>query len=158
MLASLSPASRRLTLAQFCAGRISFGRAEQLRRQQRRYDSAGHNYHHAAMAALKQYVPDGMVPSFEGEYFRKMAADVSMEIGPTIIRPLPPNYPAATEKYPHQVRRLEIPGGGPNLTGYQGGSPFPSPQEPHKDRKMSLIYGFVISSISRSILTGWAAS
>jgi hypothetical protein len=33
----------------------------------------------------KQYMPDGMVALFEGEYFWKMPAHVSMEVGPTII-------------------------------------------------------------------------
>jgi hypothetical protein len=84
----------------------------------------------------KQYMPDGMVALFEGEYFWKMPADVSMEVGPTIIHPLPPNYLAATEKYSNQVRIVELAGSGLNLTGYQGGIPFPSPAEPHKGWKI----------------------
>ena len=65
----------------------------------------------------KQYMPDGMVALFEGKYFWKMPADVRMEVGPTIIHPLPPNYLAATEKYSAQVRIIELPSGGLNLTG-----------------------------------------
>jgi len=84
----------------------------------------------------KQYMPDGMIALFEGKYFWKMPADVSMEVGPTIIHPLPPNYLAATEKYSDQVRIIELPSGGLNLTGYQGGIPFPSPAEPHKGWKI----------------------
>ena len=80
----------------------------------------------------QQYMPDGMVALFEGQYFWKMPDDVSMEVGPTIIHPLPPNYLAATEKYSGQVRIVELPDGGLNLTGYQGGIPFPTPDEPHK--------------------------
>jgi hypothetical protein len=37
---------------------------------------------------FKQYMPDGMASLFEGKYFWKMPADVSMEVGPTIIHPL----------------------------------------------------------------------
>jgi hypothetical protein len=84
----------------------------------------------------KQYMPDGMVALFAGTYFWKMPADVSMEVGPTIIHPLPPNYLAATEKYSGQVRIIDLPSGGLNLTGYQGGIPFPAPAEPHKGWKI----------------------
>jgi Protein of unknown function (DUF1329) len=84
----------------------------------------------------KQYMPDGMVALFEGKYSWKMPADVSMEVGPTIIHPLPPNYLAATEKYSGQVRIVELPSGGLNLTGYQGGIPFPAPAQPHRGWKI----------------------
>jgi Protein of unknown function (DUF1329) len=84
----------------------------------------------------QQYMPDGMIALFEGQYFWKMPDDVSMEVGPTIIHPLPPNYLAATEKYSGQVRIVELPDGGLNLTGYQGGIPFPTPDEPHKGWKI----------------------
>ena len=84
----------------------------------------------------KQSMPDGMAALFEGKYFWKIPADVSMEVGPTVIHPLPPNYLAATEKYSGQIRIIELPGGGLNLTGYQGGIPFPSPAQPHKGWKI----------------------
>src|SRR6516225_11556575 len=84
----------------------------------------------------QQYMTDGMVALFEGQYFWRMPNDVSMEVGPTIIHPLPPNYLAATEKYSGQVRIVELPDGGLNLTGYQGGIPFPTPDEPHKGWKI----------------------
>jgi Protein of unknown function (DUF1329) len=84
----------------------------------------------------QQFMPDGMAALFEGEYFWKMPADVSMEVGPTIIHPLPPNYLAATEKYSGQIRVIEMPSGGMNLTGYQGGIPFSAPAEPHKGWKI----------------------
>ncbi|MBV8771368.1 MAG: DUF1329 domain-containing protein [Deltaproteobacteria bacterium] len=83
-----------------------------------------------------QFMPDGMVALFEGKYFWKMPADVSMEVGPTILHALPPGYLAATEKYSGQVRIVELPSGGLNLSGYQGGIPFPSPAEPHKGWKI----------------------
>jgi hypothetical protein len=84
----------------------------------------------------KQYMPDGMIALFDGKYFWKMPADVSMEVGPTIIHPLPPDYLAATEKYSGQLRIIELPGGGLNLSGYQGGIPFPAPAQPHKGWKI----------------------
>ncbi len=86
--------------------------------------------------SYKQYMPDGMVALFEGKYFWKMPDDVSMEVGPSIIHPLPPDYLAATEKYSGQVRIVELPDGGLNLTGYHGGIPFPTPAEPHKGWKI----------------------
>ena len=84
----------------------------------------------------QQYMPDGMVALFGGQYFWKMPDNVSMEVGPSIIHPLPRNYLAATEKYSGQVRIVELPDGGLNLTGYQGGIPFLTPDEPHKGWKI----------------------
>jgi hypothetical protein len=81
---------------------------------------------------FKQFMPDGMVELFQGTYFWKMPADVSMEVGPTVTYPLPKNYLEATAKYSSQVKIVELPDGGLTLTGYQGGIPFPNPEEPHK--------------------------
>src|SRR5436190_18277796 len=47
----------------------------------------------------REFMPDGMAALFEGKYAWKMPNDVSLEVGPTIIHPLPRNYLAATEKY-----------------------------------------------------------
>src|SRR5579864_2821228 len=46
----------------------------------------------------RQFMPDGMAALFEGKYAWKMPPDVALEVGPTIIHPLPRNYLAATEK------------------------------------------------------------
>jgi Protein of unknown function (DUF1329) len=85
---------------------------------------------------FKQFMPDGMVALFQGKYFWKMPADVSMEVGPTVTYPLPKNYLEATQKYASQVKIVELPDGGLTLTGYQGGIPFPNPEEPHKGWKV----------------------
>ena len=84
----------------------------------------------------RQFMPDGMAALFEGKYFWKMPADVSMEVGPTIIHPLPPSYLAATEKYSGQNKLIELPTGGLTIQGYQGGIPFPNPEDPHKGWKI----------------------
>lgn len=84
----------------------------------------------------QQYMPDGMVALFEGKYFWKMPADVKMEVGPTVIHPLPKTYMDATEKYSGQTRIVELADGGLTLSGYQGGMPFPNPAEPHKGWKV----------------------
>jgi hypothetical protein len=84
----------------------------------------------------RQFMPDGMLALFEGKYEWKMPPDVALEVGPTIIHPLPPNYLAATEKYAGQVELQELPDGGLTLRNYQGGTPFPNPQEPHKGWKI----------------------
>lgn len=83
----------------------------------------------------KEFMPDTMVGLFAGSYFWKMNGDVRMEVGPTVIHPLPKNYLAATEKYADQVKLVELPTGGLSLTNYHGGIPFPNPAEPHKGWK-----------------------
>ena len=84
----------------------------------------------------QRFMPDGMVALFQGQYYWKMPADVQMEVGPTVIHPLPKTYLDATEKYASQVKMIELPDGGLTLSGYQGGRPFPHPSEPHKGWKM----------------------
>jgi len=85
---------------------------------------------------FRKYMPDGMAALFDGRYFWKMPPDVEMEIGPTIVHPLPKNYVEATEKYAGQVKAIELPNGGLTLAGYEGGMPFPKPEEPHKGWKI----------------------
>ena len=82
------------------------------------------------------YMSEGVQALFEGKYFWKMPADVAIEVGPTVINPPPKNYMAATEKYSGQVKLTELPDGGLTMEGYQGGSPFPNPSEPHKGWKI----------------------
>src|SRR6266481_4705335 len=84
----------------------------------------------------RQFMPDGMVELFEGKYFWKMPADVQMEVGPTVIHPLPKGYVAATEKYSSQVKLVALPDGGLTVENYFGGEPFPNPDEPHKGWKI----------------------
>jgi hypothetical protein len=93
----------------------------------------------------QQFMPDGMRTLFEGKYGWTMPGDVSIEVAPTVIHPLPRNYLAATEKYAAQVQIEELPNGGLNLRNYQGGIPFPNPQEPHKGWKIlaNLWYRYV---------------
>jgi hypothetical protein len=52
----------------------------------------------------KQFMPDGMVALFQGTYFWKMPPDVEIDVGSTIIHPLPKGYVDATEKYASQVK------------------------------------------------------
>lgn len=85
---------------------------------------------------FQRFMPDGMVALFEGKYFWKMPANVSMEVGPTVIHPLPRNYMDATEKYASQVKVVELPDGGLTLKDYRGGLPFPHPRAPHRGWKV----------------------
>jgi len=85
---------------------------------------------------FEQFMPDGMVALFEGSHSWKMPSDIAMEVGPTVIHPLPEGYLAATEKYSHDVKLVELPDGGRTITGYQGGIPFPQPGEPLKGWKI----------------------
>jgi hypothetical protein len=84
----------------------------------------------------RQYFSDGVADLFSGKYYWKMPADVSIEVGPTVLNPAPKNFQDATEKYSSQVKVVELPDGGLTLANYQGGLPFPNPQEPHKAWKI----------------------
>jgi Protein of unknown function (DUF1329) len=80
----------------------------------------------------RQFMPPGMVALFEGKYFWKMPPDVEMDVGKTIIHPLPANYRAATERYGSQTRAAKLPDGGYKLENYVAGQPFPNPSGPYK--------------------------
>jgi Protein of unknown function (DUF1329) len=85
---------------------------------------------------FQDYMPDGMVSLFEGKYFWKMPADLEMDVGPTVINPLPKGFLDATEKGAAQVRLVDLPDGGLTISGYQGGLPFPDATEPHRGWKI----------------------
>jgi hypothetical protein len=85
---------------------------------------------------FRDFMPDGMVALFEGKYFWKMPADIQMNVGPTIINPLPKGYLDATEQYSGQVKLVPLPDGGLTISGYKGGIPFPNPAEPHRGWKI----------------------
>ena len=85
---------------------------------------------------FKRFMPEGMVELFRQRNLFKISDDVKIDVGPTLIRPLPKNYVEATEKYASQIKLVELPAGGLSLSGYQGGRPFPNPQEPHKGWKI----------------------
>ena len=106
----------------------------------------------------KLFMPGGMIALFEGKYLWKMPADVQIEIGPTVTRPLPKNYVAATEKYASQVRITELPTGGLTLENYHGGIPFPNAAEPHKGWKLlaNLWYRYIPYLVVDSYGTGCA--
>jgi Protein of unknown function (DUF1329) len=84
----------------------------------------------------QQFMPDGMKALFQGQYFWKMPADVELDVGPTLIHPLPRSYTEATEKYAAQVRLIELSDGGLTIAGYRGGRPFPNPANPHRGWKI----------------------
>jgi Protein of unknown function (DUF1329) len=105
--------------------------------------------------SYRQFMPDGMAAMFEGKYFWKMPADVQMEVGPTVIVPLPKNYLAATEKYASQVQIIELPNGGLTLRGYQGGIAFPNPQEPHRGWKVLMNLWYRYSPRLLVVKHGW---
>ncbi len=86
----------------------------------------------------RAFMPDGMQELFEGKYFWKMPADVEIEVGPTVIHPLPPGYQEATEKFGNQTQVVELPDGRLTLKNYVAGRPFPNPEEPHKGWKIFL--------------------
>ena len=84
----------------------------------------------------KQFMPDGMIPLFEGKYFWKMPADLEMDIGRTVNRQLPSGYVTATEKYGNQTQVVVLPDGRYDIKNYVAGLPFPNPAEPYKGWKL----------------------
>jgi hypothetical protein len=102
----------------------------------------------------RQFMTDGMQAMFQGTYFWKMPPDIQMEIGPTVVEPLPRNYLAATEKYASQIKIAEPADGGLTLENYHGGIPFPAPQEPHKGWKIlaNLWYRYAPRLL---VMSGW---
>jgi hypothetical protein len=84
----------------------------------------------------KQFMPDGMVALFEGNYFWRAPADVEMDVGPTHQYPMPPGYAAMTEKYGNQTEIVSLPNGMTDIKNYVGGLPFPNPAEPYKGWKI----------------------
>jgi Protein of unknown function (DUF1329) len=84
----------------------------------------------------QEFMPAGMVDLFEGKHFWKMPQDVEMDVGPTIINPLPKGYLDATAKYGHQTKLVSLPNGSFTIPNYVAGLPFPDPGEPHKGWKV----------------------
>jgi hypothetical protein len=84
----------------------------------------------------RTFMPAGMADLFAGQYFWRMPPDAQMDVGRTVIHPLPPKYMEATEKYSGQVQVVTLPGGGLTLSNYQGGIPFPEPSEPNAGWKV----------------------
>jgi Protein of unknown function (DUF1329) len=84
----------------------------------------------------RQFMPDGMAALFEDKYSWKMPADAEMEVGPTVVHPLPKTYLEATEKYSGQVKLVDLPDGRLTLSNYQGGIAFPHPVEPDRAWKI----------------------
>ncbi len=84
----------------------------------------------------RQFMPDGMIELFKGQYAWKMPADVEMQVGPTIIHPLPKGYVEATEKHAPLTKLVSLPNGGHTIANYVAGRPFPNPGEPSKGWKI----------------------
>jgi len=85
----------------------------------------------------KQFMPFGLVAFFQGRLGWKMPADVEMDIGPSHeVGNLPKEFMDATEKYSSQTSVETLPDGHYVLRNYQGGIPFPKPEEPHKGWKI----------------------
>ena len=84
----------------------------------------------------KDFMPEGMVTLFAGASFWKMPDVVRIEVGPTVIHPLPKGFLEATEKYGRQTKVVTSADGVHNLVDYVAGQPFPDPSEPLKGWKI----------------------
>jgi hypothetical protein len=72
-------------------------------------------------------MPEGMRDLFEGKYFWKMPADVELDIGPTVVHPLPRSYLEATEQGSGQTKVTPLPDGRLNITRISRRNPLPEP-------------------------------
>src|SRR5271154_846114 len=77
-----------------------------------------------------QYMPEGLKALFSGNYFWKFPADFQMVVTPTTEYRNPSLYEKDTEEYSRDVKIVDLPDGGHNISGYVAGLPFPNPQEP----------------------------
>jgi Protein of unknown function (DUF1329) len=94
----------------------------------------------------QQFMPLGMIKLFEGRYGWKMPSDVQITVGPSHVGGnLPATWVAATEKYGSQTQVELLPNGHYEMRNYNGGTPFPNPQEPYKGWKIlaNAFYAFV---------------
>ncbi len=80
----------------------------------------------------RNFIPDGMIALFQGEYFFKFPPDIRIEIGPTSTWRVNAAYVQNTEKYAGQVKIVDLPDGEHTLSGYEAGRPFPNPSGPRK--------------------------
>jgi hypothetical protein len=81
----------------------------------------------------QQYLPMGMQELFAGWRSWKMPQEVEIDVGPTVIHPLPPAY---IEAPGNGVRVVHLPNGHNDIANYVAGQPFPNPQEPDKGYKL----------------------
>jgi hypothetical protein len=84
----------------------------------------------------KQFIPLGMQKLFDGTYFWKMPSDVQIELQPAKYDFLPQSWIQATEKYGPQTSVTVLPNGHYKVDNYNGGTPFPNPQDPNKGWKV----------------------
>jgi Protein of unknown function (DUF1329) len=81
----------------------------------------------------QQYMPMGMQELFAGRRFWKMPKEVEIDVGPTVIHPLPASYLDAPAD---AVRVVHLPNGHNDIANYVAGQPFPNPREPDKGYKL----------------------
>ncbi len=81
----------------------------------------------------QQFMPMGMQELFSGRRLWKMPKEVEINVGPTVINPLPKAY---TETDGDAVRVVHLPNGHNDIANYAAGQPFPNPQEPDKGYKL----------------------
>ena len=86
----------------------------------------------------QQYMNDGLRGLFAGTWLWKFPPDFQMDVTAYKSHPLPKAYIENTEKYAGQVKIVDLPNGGHNITGYVAGLPFPNPQEPMRGWKLLL--------------------
>jgi hypothetical protein len=84
----------------------------------------------------RQYMPMGMQELFAGRHFWKMPGEVEIDVGPTVVAPLPAAYTNAAKQGDSRVRVVHLPNGHNDIANYIAGEPFPNPQEPDKGYKL----------------------
>jgi hypothetical protein len=84
----------------------------------------------------QQYMTDGEIGLWQGKWFWKMPTAAQINVGPTVIYPLPAPFVEASEKYGDQTRLEKSANGRWILKNYIAGVPFPIPDDPNKGQKI----------------------
>ena len=87
----------------------------------------------------KGYMPVFLQVIFQGDRGFKVPEDYKIVVGPTSSFSMPKAYIDATRKYAGSATLVPAPQIGPGalaISGYQGGLPFPNPQEPDLGMKI----------------------
>ena len=91
---------------------------------------------HTNWSQYQNYLTDGEIGLWQGKWFWKMPPDAQINVGPTVVYPLPAPFVELSEKYGDQTHLDKRPDGRWVLKNYVAGVPFPIPDDPNKGQKL----------------------
>ncbi|MGH7906060.1 MAG: DUF1329 domain-containing protein [Candidatus Binataceae bacterium] len=83
-----------------------------------------------------KYMTAGMQALFSGKYFWKVPANFQLVVSAPFNYQFPKLFIENTEKYAKNIKIINLPNGGHNITGYVAGLPFPNPTDPLRGWKL----------------------